>query len=75
MLRRATHVYNVAGVVLYVLLGMGSLVGWFSMDAAVGERAAAATLVGGLAALWVVGWLLISHTYWREIVAYARTAA
>src|SRR5262249_10159226 len=72
-LRRSAYVYNLAGVVLYLLLGVSSLVGWFPMlDAAVGIPAAAATLVGALAGLWVVGWLLRSFAYWRTIVAYAR---
>jgi len=73
-LRRSAHVYNLAGVVLYVLLGVGSLIGEFSsVGAAVGEGAAAAMLTGALAGLWMVGWLLRSYTYWRKIVAYART--
>src|SRR5262249_20659015 len=75
--RRSAHVYNLAGVVLYVLLGMGSLFGWFSsVGAAVGVdsvRAAAATLAGALAGFWMVGWLLRSFTYWRKIITYART--
>src|SRR5262249_27743970 len=29
-LRRSAHVYNLAGVVLYVLLGVSNLVGWFN---------------------------------------------
>lgn len=74
-LRHAMHVYNLAGVVLYVLLGAGSLVGWFSLDAALGERTAGSTLAGALAGLWEAGWLLLSHTYWRTIVTYARTGA
>lgn len=72
-LRRAGHLYNLAGVVLYVLLGVGSLVGWFSLDATMGMRAAASALAAALAGLWEIGWLIGGLAYWRTIVAYART--
>jgi hypothetical protein len=73
-LRRSAHIYNLVGVVLYALLGVGSLVGRFaSVDARVGVPAVAATLAGALAGLWQIGWLLRSATYWRTIIAYART--
>jgi hypothetical protein len=72
--RHAAHVYNLVGAGLYVLLGVVGLLGRFSSMAAVGGmRAAAAMLAGALAGLWIVGWLLRSATYWRKIVAYART--
>jgi hypothetical protein len=72
--RRSAHVYNLAGIVLYVLLGVVSLVGRFSsVGAAAGVRAVVATLAAALAGLWMVGWLLRSSDYWRNIVAYART--
>jgi hypothetical protein len=73
-LRRAAHLYNLVGVVLYGLLGVGSLVGWFSrVDAAVSVPAAAEALAGALAGLWVVGWLLRSFAYWHTIVVFAHT--
>jgi hypothetical protein len=72
--RRSAHVYNLAGVVLYVLLGVVSLVGQFSrVDAAVGVRAPASVAAAVIAGLWMVGWLLRSSAYWRQVVAYART--
>jgi hypothetical protein len=67
-MRRSAHRYNLAGIGLYGLLGVASLVGWFSV-----APAAAAPLAGALAVLWVAGWLLRSAIYWRKIVAYART--
>jgi hypothetical protein len=72
--RRSAHVYNLAGIVLYVLLGVLSLVGRFSsVGVAAGVPAVVATLAAALAGLWMVGWLLRSSDYWRKIVAYART--
>jgi hypothetical protein len=73
-LRRAAQVYNLAGVVLYVLLGVSSLVGRFSsVGAVVGVRAPASVAAAAIAGLWVVGWLARSAAYWRRIMAYART--
>jgi hypothetical protein len=73
-LRRSAHVYNLVGVVLFVLLAVGSLLGGFSsVAAAAGMPTAAATLAAALAGLWMVGWLLRSAAYWRKVVAYART--
>jgi hypothetical protein len=72
--RRSSHVYNLVGVALYVLLGIGSLVGQFSsVDAVVGVRALASVATAAIAGLWMVGWLARSSSYWRKIVAYART--
>jgi hypothetical protein len=67
-MRHAAHRYNLAGVMLYGLLGVASLAKWFSL-----VPAAAPTLAGVLATLWEVGWLLRSSAYWRKIIAYART--
>jgi hypothetical protein len=66
-MRRSGHVYNLAGIGLFVLLGMASLAGWFSIVPTL-----AAPVAGALAGLWEVGWLLRSATYWRKIVAFAR---
>ena len=59
--------------VLYVLLGLVSLVARFSSVGAAGVPAAVATLAAALAGVWMVGWLLRSSGYWRKIVVYART--
>jgi hypothetical protein len=72
--RRSQHVYNLVGIVLYVLLGVGSLIGQFSsVGTGVGVRAFASVAEATIAGLWMVGWLARSSAYWRKIVAYART--
>jgi len=73
-MRNSAHLYNIVGVALYVALAIGSMSGWFdTVDVAIGQAGTAAALAALVPGLWIVGWLLRSFSYWRKIVAYART--
>lgn len=72
-MRGSAHAYNTAGIVLFAMLAIGNVAGWYgALDGAFGRAGTATTLAALVPALWLAGWLWRSAWYWRKIVAFAR---
>ena len=73
-MHNAPKLHGLSGTVLFLLLGLLSLVeGVRVADGVQGLRGLLATGMAVLAVVWVTSLLFTFKGYWRAVVAYART--